>query len=192
MAKVKVDLGGLRELKKQIRNIPKLKAKEVDAEIKDAMEIMVRNAKTDAPKDHGGSGLEGGITYDRGSAPLLDWVMSSNVFYSVYMEFGTKRRYQPIPGVDPSEFKATGEGKTGKGFYDSILEWVKRKGFAAEKTKSGKASKSLSSQIAQEQAAFTIYLSIIRHGVKPHPFFFKQLDIVKPKLIKNIQSVLNG
>lgn len=190
MGKVTVNLGGLKDLKVQLRKVVKEKAKAIDTQLQIATEEMERGAKRDAPADQ--ATLRQGITNRKVSE--LNWILESNAFYSVYMEFGTKGRYQAIPGVDPSEFKATGEGKTGKGFYDSILEWVKRKGIAGTyqvKNRRRVGSK-VDQQIEDEQTAFAIYLSIIRHGVKPHPFFFKQLDAVQPKLIRNIQTVLNG
>jgi hypothetical protein len=109
------------------------------------------------------------------------------------MEFGTKGHYTPQPGIDASEFKATGEGKTGKGFYDSILEWVKRNGIAGTfsvKTRRRTGSK-LDRQIEDEQTAFAIYLSIMRHGVKAHPFFFKQIPIQEPKIQADFQQLVN-
>lgn len=190
MGKVTVNLGGLKDLKVQLRKVVKEKAKAIDTQLQIATEEMERGAKRDAPADQ--ATLRQGITNRKVSE--LNWILESNAFYSVYMEFGTKGRYKAIPGVDPSEFKATGEGKTGKGFYDSILEWVKRKGIAGTyqvKNRRRVGSK-VDQQIEDEQTAFAIYLSIIRHGVKPHPFFFKQLDAVQPKLIRNIQTVLNG
>ncbi len=189
MGNVKVNLGGLKDLNLQLRKVIATKRKEVDAELQVATEEMERGAKRDAPADQ--ATLREGITNEK--VGELQWVLKSNAAYSVYMEFGTKGRYQAIPGVDPSEFNKEGV-KNGKGFYDSILDWVKRKkiiGTYSVKSRKRIGSK-IDQQIEDEQAAFAIYLSIIRHGVKPHPFFFKQLDVVKPKLIRNIQNVLNG
>jgi hypothetical protein len=203
MARVKVDLGGLKDFKIQLRKVVKQKAKEIDAVLEAGVGRMRRGAIRDAPADQ--ATLRSGITYEKTGD--LQYTLFSNAFHSVYMEFGTKGNYRPIPGVDPSEFKATGEGKTGKGFYDSILEWVKRKKitgtystnikrnkdgtFSTKKTRGKRVGSAIDQQIEDEQAAFAIYLSIIRHGVKPHPFFFKQQEQESPRIIREIQNVLN-
>jgi hypothetical protein len=190
MARVTVSIGGLKELQSSIKRLPKKLATEIDAEIEVALNEAVGLAKRDAPSNE--ANLIRGINAKKEKS--LNWTFNSNAYYSVFMEFGTKSKYQPIPGVDPSEFKADGTGKSGKGFYDSILDWVKRKKITG--TYSVKSQRRVGSktdqQIEDEQTAFAIYLSIIRHGVKPHPFFFKQVDKVGPKLISNIQNVLNG
>lgn len=188
MAKIKVDIKGLKELQQQLRNIPKELVKDIDQELGKAVKEMERGAVRDAPVDQ--NTLKAGIHHTR-KAPL-DWTFESSAFHDVYMEFGTKARYKPIPGVDPSEFKVTEKG-TGKGFYDSILDWVKRKKISGSynvKTRRRVGSKT-EQQIEDEQTAFAIYLSILRHGVRPHPFFFHQVDRVKPKLIKGIQKVVD-
>ena len=104
MAKVRVEIKGLKELQLQLKNLPKKLAKQVDAELELATGKMVALAKKDAPKDH--ATLEAGIN----AKPIKEllWSYNSNAAYSVYMEFGTKGRYKPIPGVDPSEFNVSG------------------------------------------------------------------------------------
>lgn len=185
---VKASLKGLSVVKRGLKKVSSNISKQIDAEIGASVNRMRAGAFRDAPADE--ANLRRGINAEKVSE--LNWVLNSNAAYSVYMEFGTKSRYQPIPGVDPSEFNTSGN-KSGKGFYDSILEWVKRKkitGSYSVKTKKRVGSKT-EQQIEDEQTAFAIYLSIIRHGVHPHPFFFKQKDPEEPRLVKNIQSVLN-
>lgn len=149
---------------------------------------MVRNAQRDAPKDFGR--LKGAITAKRiGTA---HWEMVCDAAYAQYLEFGTKGNYKPIPGIDPSEFKSTG-GQTGKGFFDSILAWVRRKGIAGTfsvKTRrrvGGKAERN----VQDEKAAWAIYLSIKKHGIHAQPFFFKQGDKQEPLIQADIKSLLN-
>jgi hypothetical protein len=183
-----------------MKNLPKEVDKTVEAGVRD----MVRDAKADAPVDMGA--LKGQITAKRNQEG--GWSMVSGSSYSAYLEFGTKKRFQPIPGVDASQFKGNGGSEGGKGFYDNILAWVKRKGIAGTystgylryqkgvKKKGRRIGSALEKQIEDEQMAYAIYLSIIRHGIKPHPFFFKQLDKHAPLIIAQvnsvIQSVING
>jgi hypothetical protein len=189
MPKLKVQIKGLEELKKKLQSMPRHLTSEIDQRIGLRINEAVGLAKRDAPADE--NAIRSGISGVR-EAPM-QWLYSANAYHSVYMEFGTKRRYTPIPGVDPSEFKVTSKG-SGKGFYDSILDWVKRKkitGSYSVKTKRRLGSK-VDQQLEDEQTAFAIYLSILRHGVKPHPFFFKQIDVIEPKLLKDIESVINA
>jgi hypothetical protein len=186
---VTVKINGLKEVQAQIKSYSASLEKKADAIVERNVREMVRNAKKDAPKDFGR--LFGAITAKKnGNA---DWSMVCDVAYAAYLEFGTKGNYRPIPGVDPSEFKSTGSNKSGKGFYDSILDWVKRKGIAGTysvKTRKRVGSK-IDNQIADEQAAFAIYLSIIRHGIKPQPFFFKQQPIQEPKIQADFIQLVN-
>ena len=181
-----VKITGLKAVQVLIEKTAKDLSKNADAIISSNVDIMVANAKKDAPVDMGL--LKGGITKQKnGNA---DYTMTSNASYSPYIEFGTKGRYQPIPGVDASEFKGKGGKKGGKGFYDSILAWVKRKkiaGVYSVKTKK-RVGSAIEKQIEDEQTAWAIYLSIIRHGVKPHPFFFKQKEEREPAIIRQIEQ----
>lgn len=185
---ITVKVNGLKEVQAQLMSYPKSLESKADAIVANNVREMVRNAKRDAPKDFGR--LSGAITLKKNG--IADYSMTCDASYAVYMEFGTKGRYQPIPGIDASEFKSTGRN-SGKGFYDSILDWVKRKGIAGTfdvKTRRRTGSK-VDRQIEDEQTAFAIYLSIIRHGVKPHPFFFKQIPIQEPKLNADFQQLVN-
>ena len=189
MAKFFVNLKGFDEFKGKLKALPRIIINEIDAELQLATEDMEKGAKRDAPADQ--ATIRDGIGNVKDKE--LQWSLFSNAYHSPFMEFGTKGRYKPIPGVDASAYKAGGAGKSGKGFYDAILSWVKRKkitGTYSVKTRRRTGNK-LDQQIEDEQTAFAIYLSIMRHGVKPHPFFFKQFDTVKPKLIAAIKNILD-
>lgn len=189
MANVVVRLTGYEGVSKQINSIASNLEKRADKVVENNVRDMVRNAKRDAPKDFGR--LSGAITAKK--IGVAHWEMVCDAAYAQYLEFGTKGNYRSIPGVDPSEFKSTGEGKTGKGFYDQILAWVKRKGIAGTfsvKTRRRTGNK-LENQIADEQAAWAIYLSLIRHGVKAQPFFFKQGATQEPIFQADMKALLN-
>ena len=112
---ITVKVNGLKEVQAQITSYSLSLEKKADAIVANKVREIVINAKRDAPKDFGR--LSGAITAKKnGNA---DYSMTCDVAYAVYMEFGTKGHYTPQPGIDASEFKAMGEGKTGKGFYDS-------------------------------------------------------------------------
>jgi hypothetical protein len=150
---------------------------------------MVKNAKRDAPHDMGK--LRNSITVQKNGEFEYEMVCQSSI--APFMEFGTKGRYQPIPGVDASEFKSN-KGESGKGFYDSILEWVKRKqiGVTYSVKTRRKEGTAVDRQIQFEQIAFAIYLSIVRHGVRPQPFFYQQGPKQEPKINADFQQLVNN
>lgn len=186
----KATLQGLPGLKAQFASLSADLEKIVGGELESMAKEWVLLAKQDSPADQ--TALRSAISYYKNGELSYDIV--SQTFYAPFMEFGTKGKYLAIPGTEKiaAESKAKSKKGGGKGFYDNILEWVKRKGFAALTTKGGAKSKSLDSTIAQEQAAFAIYLSIMRHGVKPHPYFFKQMGVVWPKMLQSIVRRLNN
>ena len=188
MAKFTVNITGIKEITKKIKDMPHQMAAEIDARIDDSMQAMRAGAIRDAPGDN--ANLRQGIGYAR--TGKMTYELFSNAHYSPYMEFGTKGRYKAIPGIDASQFKRKTAAAGGKGFYDSILSWVKRKKIAGSYSVKSRrrTGNKVDQQIEDEQTAFAIYLSIMRHGVKPHPFFFKQLAAQQPKLIADIENAI--
>lgn len=184
-----IKINGLKELQVKLKALPKKLETDVDMIVQDHTRQMVVNAQKDAPVDQ--NTIRRGITAKKNGT--ANWSMVSIAVHSPFIEFGTKSRFQPIPGVDASQFKGSGGKEGGKGFYDSILEWVKRKKIAgtySDKTGRRTGSK-VDRQLEDEQAAWAIYLSIVRHGVKPHPFFFKQGPRQEPLLVAELKALLN-
>lgn len=175
MASFTLEINGLKEMITRINDEPKALESRLNQVLKSNVNEMVIRARRDAPKDIGR--LAGAITAEQRDP--LNHAMTCNVEYAPYMEFGTKGKFRAIPGVDASEFK--GSGKKGNGFYAAILAWVKRKGL------NGK-SKSKNKQKQDEQTAYMIYRSILKKGVKPQPFFFKQADLQRAKLEASVKA----
>jgi hypothetical protein len=103
----------------------------------------------------------------------LNFILFSQAPYSAYLEFGTRKKFRPIAGIDAGQYRGSG-GSTGK-LYDAILAWVKRKGVAhgttySVKTRRKKGGKSQDK--AERAAAFAIMKSIMVNGINPQPFFF--------------------
>jgi hypothetical protein len=183
-----VKITGLKEVQVQLEKLAKELPGKVDGIVSKGVKEMARDAKVDAPKDFGV--MAGGITDKKNG--FADYSMISNASYSPYLEFGTKGNYQPIPGIDASEFKGKGSKEGGKGFFENILAWVKRKRIAGTysvKTRR-RVGKKADIQKENEQVAFAIYMSIMKHGIKPHPFFFKQGDKHGPAIIKQIEQLV--
>lgn len=183
-----VKVTGFNGISKQIKSMAASLESKADRIIEVNIREMVRNAQRDAPKDFGR--LKGTITAKRiGTA---HWEMVCDAAYAQYLEFGTKGNYKPIPGIDPSRFKSTGQGK-GAGFFDQILNWVKRKGIAGRfsvKTRRRVGSKD-QKKAEDEKAAWAIYLSILKRGIKAQPFFFKQEVTQDPKIQADMKALLN-
>lgn len=185
----KVTIQGLAGFKADFISATKDITDIIDQELESMAKDWVVGAKRDAPKDLGGAGLEGGITYDKlGTA---NYLIASNAFYSHFMEFGTKGKYLAIPGTEAIAQQMKGYKGTGSIFL-AIKKWVLRKGIGASLTKSGKPSKSVNSLAAQNSAAFLIARSILKNGVNPHPYFFKQQEIVWPKMVRIVKSRLDS
>lgn len=180
----KVTVRGFNDVKAQFFSATNEIVEIVDQEIESMAKEWVAGAKRDAPKDIGNAGLEGGINYliNDKRAEIF-----SNAIYSHFMEFGTKGKYRSIPGTENIAAQMKGYKGTGS-IYEAIRKWVKRKGIGASLTASGRPSKSKSSLAAQESAAFLIARSILKNGVSPHPYFFKQQEIVWPQMVRNIKQ----
>lgn len=185
----KVRITGMNGLKAEFASasdkIEKITATEVRAMAQD----WVAGAQRDAPVDE--ATLKRLITYEQVSS--LTYRVVSQAQYSPFMEFGTKGKYRPIPGTEAiaAQFK----GFKGGDFMQllrAIVRWVRRKGITGTysvKTKRRTGNKI--NQFAEDySAAWPIALSILKHGVSPHPFFFKQGDIVWPQMVRRIEQQL--
>jgi len=185
---VKVNLIGFDRLLKRIDAAPANIKKQVGAEIQFAAEDFRERAINDAPVDQ--TILTGQITVKHIDAATLEVV--SGAKYSAYMEFGTKGKYQSIPGIDASPYRGKGTGDYFD-FLNNILDWVKRKGIGGKYRGSiaaGRVTLSKKKQDTLVETAEAIAWSIIRNGVKPHPFFFKQIGPVRKQLLRRVVTVL--
>ena len=132
-----------------------------------------RDAKRLAPADEGH--LSNSINYKPGD---LSVTITVGVNYAAYLEFGTRKfaaKYVATLPADWQSYAATFKGK-GTGsmdeFIQNIMEWVRRKGIAADTTSGGNVSSSRSSLDKQQQAAYWIELNILQNGIRPHPFLY--------------------
>jgi len=180
---------GLNGLQQQfataIRDINSSVADEISA----AAQEWVAGAQRDAPKDSGQ--LTGEILAN--SLNDLQWEIVANKTYAAYMEFGTKGKYQPIPGTEniAAQFIGKGEGTFAE-MIRFLTLWVSRKGIAGTySVKTRKRTGGKETVASQDLAlAWRIALSILRNGVNPHPYFFKQGEVVWPTMVRNVQKKL--
>jgi len=189
---IKVKITGVAGLKAEFASMVKELPVIVDGELQTAAQEWVSLAKKDAPADQ--AALRQAISYFKASTSHgISYSVSAQVFYAPFMEFGTKGRYQPIPGTE--EIAAQFKGYKGGDFMDllrAIVRWVRRKGITGTysvKTRRRKGTKV--NQYAEDySAAWPIALSILKNGIKPHPFFFKQMHIVWPQFIRNVEAAI--
>jgi hypothetical protein len=184
------DVRGLKDLQRRIDAAPAILRKEIDREIRDSADKIARNAQRDAPVDEGK--IRQQINVEKTEDMLYKIVSAAE--YSPYVEWGTKRRAK-VPSElasYASQFRGKGRGSAQEALR-SILGWVRRKGIryeSAGKFKSGQR-KGRNKQLSYEQTAYVIFHYIMITGIKPHPYFFKNFDAEKPRIIKNIEAVLN-
>jgi len=189
---LKIELQGLKGFQQQFAKAPANIKKIVSAEIQSAAAEWVAGARRDVPIDQGA--LKGSISYFMRTDLQAEIVAQK--FYAPFMEFGTKGKYRAIPGTEAiaQQFK----GYKGGDFMDllrSIVRWLGRKGkdpvtsrHGTYSVKTKKRTGSKVNQLAEDYAAaWPIAMSILKHGVKPHPYFFKQKEIVWPKMIERIK-----
>jgi hypothetical protein len=165
---IKVNLVGFKEFQTTMKKLPTELKKEVGTRVRSSAEQFRDLAIKDAPADVGI--LRALITVK----PIdeLTYEVVSGSEYSAPMEFGTKTKFIPIPGIDSSEFKGKPTGGTWLKFIQNINNWTKRKG------------------ITGKSAPFLIARSIVKFGVRPHPFFFRQIPIVRRDFFRKFRNIL--
>lgn len=163
-----VVLRGFKEFERKLLGMPNELKEEIGGEVEDAARLWATKAKQDAPKDVGT--LAGSIT------SFVTGVMSaeavSPVEYSAYVEWGTKSRVR-VPAelqAYASQFRGGGI-KSGKA-KEFIFAWMNRVG-------------------VPKGRQYITFLSIIRKGIHPHPYFFIQMPIVEKQLNTNVKTILN-
>jgi len=187
----KVSIKGLAEFKKEIATASKQIKEIVSAEVQAAGAEFVSLARRDVPVDQGA--LKGSISYFMQND--LSAVIVAQKFYAPFIEFGTKGKYTPIPGTE--DIAAQFKGYKGGDFMEllrMIVRWVNRKGITGRySVKTRKRVGSKIDRLAEDYAAaWPIALSILKNGIKPHPFFFKQMEVVWPKMVNNIEKALKS
>lgn len=160
----------------------------IDGEVEAASKMFVAGAKKDLRKGDRGK-LRQSINYTK-LAPM-SYSVGVPVFYAPYVEFGTKKKVIVEPGFESEASAAKGLSQRGGQlkFIDTIREWVKRKGLA--RIKNSYTGRSSTKKKDLEMVTFLIARSILRNGINPKPFFFKQYSPVRNKLIARVKKILS-
>ena len=125
----------------------------------------------------------------------LVFTIGSKLPYAPYIEFGTGGKVTIPAGYEQfaSQFKGS-KGGTFAQLLRALIEWVKRKGIVGTySVKTGRRTGNKSIQQKQnESAAYAIALSILKKGLRPHPFLIPAYEQEIPKLKYNIKRILNA
>lgn len=173
---------GLDPLLQRLKNAPRQIVEEVDGELEAAADAIARRAIKDAPTDEGG--IRRGINVAKDKE--LQYRVVSSAKYSPFVEWGTKKQVS-IPSSLTSyaaQFKGI-KGGSKEEFLKAITGWVRRKGIRFQGVVKGRTKK-----LTIAQTAYIIYRSILAKGVKPQPFFFHNLEIERPLLLKRVETIL--
>lgn len=163
-----VTLTGFKEFEAKLKKMPDILKSEVSGEVRSAAEEWALLAKQAAPKDLGF--LAGQIDAKHGNDKEMFSEVVSNANYSAYMEWGTKSKVS-VP-ADLQAYAAQFKGGGGKGLTKELIyAWAKRVGIP-------------------EQYWWPVFISIVRKGVKPHPFFFIQKPIIEKILFAGVKKIV--
>ena len=192
MAAINVTLSGVDEVIRRLNQYPEKIQKEVGAELKLAAQEVRRLAIKDAPANNGR--LRNSIIVDQ-DGPLHHLTAVQNS-YAAYQEWGTKSKIK-IPAeitAYAAQFKGKSSSNEGGSLRLAIEAWVKRKGIGM--SRSGPAMRrrgqGARDKANQKSIAFLIARKIAKEGIKPHPFFFKNVFFVRDKLKTRILTIIKG
>lgn len=162
-----INLSGFKEFEDKLKALPD-RVQKLTGEIAGfAAATWEQGAKRDAPTDQGR--LKNEIKAVKRDAVTFEVVCNSE--QAPWMEWGTKSRVK-VP-ADLQAYAAQFKGKgTGKDARRHIFEWCKRKGI-------------------EERLWYIIYVSIMRTGVRPHPFFFIQRPKAEKQFINDLKDILS-
>ena len=179
---------GLDKLVSVFNRLPKKVQTELSAELKVTAGEIRDGAKRDAPADE--SRLKQAIT-SKTTGPL-EFEVVAQTFYAGYLEFGTKSSAVIPPGLEEVAAQLKGPVSGHGNPIDALTAWVKRKQIAG--TYSVRTRRRTGNRTTQEQqnrsVAFLIWRKIKKFGIKPKPYFFKQLEPAEEKLRRRIAAFI--
>lgn len=158
-----IKLEGFDELKRKLNGLPERVTTQAMAILYDSALELEQRAKRAAPKDQGY--LAGRISSSLGENSAE---IASPVDYSPFVEWGTKSKVN-VP-AELSGYASQFRGGKGGNAKEFIYAWCKRKGI-------------------DPKHWFLVYRSIMANGIRPQPYFFIQMDVVKPKMLKRLDEI---
>ena len=181
-------VNGLDKILALFDQLPKRLQRELYAELKVAAKEIRDGAKKDAPVDE--RRLTQSITDKEVSKTQFEVVAQS--LHAGYQEFGTKSKTVIPAGLESIARGLKGPGAGSGSLYEAILGWVKRKGVAGRfsvKTRRRLGNKA-SKEAEDKTAAYLISKSIYKYGIKPRPYFYKQIPPVEKRLRQRVANMI--
>lgn len=177
---------GLDRLINVFNKLPTVVQNELGAELKITAGEIRDGAKKAAPADE--ARLRQSITTRTVSKTEFEVV--AQTFYAGYLEFGTKTKVSIPAGLEEVAAQLKGPVSGQGNPFEAILAWVKRKQIGATMTPRGRASRSKNAQAKQRSVAFMIWRHIRKYGIKPKPFFFKQMAPAEQRLRQRVANII--
>lgn len=147
--------------------MPDVLQEEFAGEVEFSAERWSELSQQAAPRDQGrlAQGIHSAKVND------LEWNVLSNAVYSPYLEFGTKSKTVIPAGLE--SYAAQFKGTTGqKGAREAIYAWMNRVGIPKERQ-------------------WIVFVSIMRTGIRAHPFLFIQEPIIEKEFIEHLQNIVD-
>lgn len=183
-------ISGADKLLNKLQGLPKEMVQRIDGEVKKTVLEINNEQVRRAPIDRSEIRQNTSFSKEATGKDRIDYTLFSNAPHAVFLEFGTRKKFKAIPGVEAPKY-TKGDG-TAEQALEAIKAWVKRKNIrieSAAKYKSGKRA-GQNKMLTQEETAHLIFHYIMLNGIKPQPFFFAPFLEKKDKLVENVASVI--
>lgn len=179
MPSITLNIKGVNEVFSKFDKYSKIVQEDIKDEVAVSALAIQSNAKKLAPVNLGTLRNSIYLVEQNNGQNAFKFTIGSSVRYAPYIEFGTGGKVSIPKGFETyaGQFK-TKSGGTFKEMLKALTEWVQKKGIA-----SGKQSKSV---------AYMIAVSILRKGLRPHPFLIPALEQELPKLKLRIEKILKN
>jgi HK97 gp10 family phage protein len=179
---------GLDKLVSVFNRLPKKVQNELSAELKVTAGEIKDGAKRDAPADE--ARLKQSIT-TKTTGPM-EFEVVAQTFYAGYLEFGTKSSAVIPPGLEEVAAQLKGPVSGQGNPIDALAAWVKRKQIAGTySTRTRRRTGNAATKAQQDRSvAFLIWRKIKKFGIKPKPYFFKQLQPAEEKLRRRLAAII--
>lgn len=187
-----VKVTGLDQVLRKLNQFPEKIQREIGGELKLAAQEVRSLAIRDVPVNNGP--LKNAIIVDQ-KGPLTHTVTVEKA-YAAAQEWGTKKN-TIIPSevaAYAAQFKGKSMGGGGVKLSDAIFQWVKRKGIGISKSGPSmrRRGQGARDKASQKGIAFVIARKIAKEGIKPHPFFFRNVFAVRDRLKTRIEAIVNS
>lgn len=169
-----IQIAGMDQLLGRLQNLPSNVTAAIATEIQDGAQAIAAEAKQRAPGDQGFlRNLIAAIKDDP-----TTWRVVSGAEYSAFVEFGTLTKVSVPAGLE--EYAAQFKGDFASCTYseggnltawEAISAWCERHGI-------------------EKEAWYAIYLTVIKVGVKPQPFFFPAVLRQEPIILQRIKQAI--